>query len=258
MTSAGSELANASAGTRRTRFSDVCGSIDELKRTLDEEPDAAAEVLDALIDDALFMEARMELQLGEYEQFREQVSAIAARLQAIEGSRRQEALALAPTLRVLLGQGRTLTGAERSDVTGLAEAIRQVAQDLEDNLGRYKTLALALARAYRDVRGSRPWVLDEQEAQEVGALPGEPEWSRWLPPSPHRERIIRYLRAGRAHLLSPDGESPADSPPLVQFEDGGVMPLPVVRWAEEVRNFYPAGSPPHPNGLRYRGREEPS
>lgn len=255
MTDSESEPLDASASDRRTRFSDVCGSIDELKRTLHEEPDVAtAEALHSLIDDTLFMEARMEVRLGEYEQFREHVSTIAARLHAIERSRRKEALALAPKLRALVGQGRALTDTERTDAIGLAEAIRQVAQDLEDNLGRYKTLALALERAYRDVRGSRPWVLDEDEAGAVAVLPGEPEWSRWLPPSPHRERIIRYLRAGRAHLLPPDGESAADSAPLVQFEDGGVMPLPVVRWAEEVRNFYPAGSPPHPNGLRYRGR----
>src|SRR5207245_2058001 len=102
---------------------------------------------------------------------------------------------------------------------------------------------------------------DEAAAQAVAALPGEPQWARWLPPSPHRERILRYLRSGRAHLLplsgdrrqaTGDGEGP-ERPPLVQFEDGGVMSLPVVRWSEDVRNFYPADAPPHAHGLRYRG-----
>jgi hypothetical protein len=245
-----------SATARRTRFSDVCGSIDELKRLLHEAPEACAahpEEPDALVEDALFMLARMELRLREYEGFRERVAAIAAQLQAITGSRRQEALALAPPLRRQLRAGRPLTDAERAATVGSAEAIRRVAQDLEDNLGRYKTLALELARAYRDVRGGRPWVLDEEDAQAQDTPPGEPAWSRWLPPSPHRERIVRYLRAGRAHLLPPDRAATPEGPPLVQFEDGGVMPLPDVRWAEAVRNFYPAGAPPHPDGRRYRG-----
>ena len=30
------------------------------------------------------------------------------------------------------------------------------------------------------------------------------------------------------------------------------MPLPVVRWSEDVRNFYPADAPPHARGLLYR------
>ena len=96
-------------------------------------------------------------------------------------------------------------------------------------------------------------MLDEAEAQAAAAPLGEP-WARWLPPSPHRERIARWLTVGRAHLLPPDGDGGdgPERPPLVQFEDGGVMPLPLVRWSEAVRNFHPADAPPHPHGLRYR------
>jgi hypothetical protein len=79
-------------------------------------------------------------------------------------------------------------------------------------------------------------------------LPDEPAWARWLPPSPHRERVLRFLRSGRANLVP--GES--DAPPLIAFEDGGLMALPTVRWSEEVKNFHPADHAPHPDGLRYR------
>lgn len=125
-------------------------------------------------------------------------------------------------------------------------------------------MALALERAYREVKGGRVWVLDEAEAERAAALPGEPAWSRWLPPSPHRERILRLLQSGGAHLLTPDelvvlrGESRApgaDEPPFVQFSDGGVIALPRVRWSDEVRNFYAADAsetPPHPSGRQYR------
>ena len=68
-----------------------------------------------------------------------------------------------------------------------------------------------------------------------------------------------WLRRGRAALL-PEAEvarypvGPQGREPLVQFEDGGVMPLRVVRWNEEVRNFHPLGQDPHPRGRLYRKR----
>jgi hypothetical protein len=81
----------------------------------------------------------------------------------------------------------------------------------------------------------------------------------WLPPSPHREEIVDWLRRGRAALLSDEEAArfpagPQGREPLVQFEDGGVMPLRAVRWSDEVRNFYPLGSTPHPRGRLYRSR----
>jgi hypothetical protein len=244
----------AQSEMRRTRFSDVCGTIDELKRVVHEEPEALAnrpEALEELVDDALFMLERMEPRLREYEQFRATIAALCTEMQEIGDARRTDALAAAPELRSLLRCGRTLTEEERGRAVAQAEAIRVVAQNLENRLYRYKDLALALGRAYRDIQGNRSWVLDAAEATE--ALPGEPAWARWLPPSPHRERILRYLTAGRAHLLMPDGDADGqERAPLLQFEDGGVMPLPVVRWSEDVRNFYPAEAPPHARGLLYR------
>lgn len=244
---------------RRTRFSDVCGTVDELKRLLHEEPQAIAaqpQVLVDLVDDALFMEARMDVRLQQYQAFRAEVGAIVAQLQELGDSRREDAVAQATPLKALLGSERPLTASERAGAVVRAEAIRAVAQYLEDTLGRYKTLALALERAYRAIQGNRSWVLDEDEAPAV-ELPEAAAWMRWLPPSPHRERIVRFLRAGRAHLL-PSTLAAADDrgeqPPLVQFEDGGVIPLPAVRWSESVSNFYPVEAPPHPDGRRYRGQ----
>jgi hypothetical protein len=243
------------AEARRTRFSDVCGTIDDLERIVREEPEAVVirpEALDALVDDALFMLARMEPRLREYEQFRAEIAGITAALQELGDSRRKEAEAAAPALWALIQRRQVLTEEDRADVVACAEAIRAVAQDLENKLYRYKDLALALARAYRAIKGDRSWVLDEREVQAAALLPGEPEWARWLPPSPHRERILRYLRVGRAHLLPTQDK---DQPPLLQFEDGGVMPLTWVRWSEEVRNFYLAESAPQ--ALSAVGSDQP-
>ncbi len=52
--------------------------------------------------------------------------------------------------------------------------------------------------------------------------------NRWLPPSPHREEVLRVIRIGRAHVE----ERGHNVPPLLIYEDGGTMELPRVRFAE--------------------------
>lgn len=52
--------------------------------------------------------------------------------------------------------------------------------------------------------------------------------NRWLPPSPHKEAVIEFVRKGRAHIE----ERGHNIPPLLVFEDGGVMELPRVRYKD--------------------------
>jgi hypothetical protein len=237
-----------------TRFSDVCGTIDELKRALAEEPErVAAEPQPRLqaIDEALFMEQRMRERVAEYEGFRAVVAAQLAAMVDLGAPPPDAASAERAALKELIEAGRVLSADECAEAGRLAEMVRAVAQDLEHTLYGFKTAALELGRAYRALEGNRRWVLDDTDAEQV-PLPDEPAWSRWLPPSPHRERILRFLRSGRADLLP---ASP-DEPPRIQFEDGGAMLLPTVRWSEEVHNFYPADHVPHPDGLRYRPSEQ--
>ena len=52
-----------------------------------------------------------------------------------------------------------------------------------------------------------------------------PDENRWLPPSPHRERVLELIAKGRAHLEA-QGHG---KPPLLVYEDGGVLELPLVR-----------------------------
>lgn len=61
--------------------------------------------------------------------------------------------------------------------------------------------------------------------------------NRWLPPSPHREVVLEWVEKGRAHIE----ERGHNTPPLLVFEDGGVMELPLVRYTPgEGHNFSPA------------------
>jgi hypothetical protein len=259
----------AAEALRTTRFSDVCGGTDELKRLLTEEPDWAATpegraALGALVDDGLYMLARMEERLREYQAFRDLLAGLVERMRQIPEPRLLEAKHEAERIHALLATGGALPAKE---ITERAEGIRQVANDMEGALRRYKEAAIEAGRAYLHLKGNRGWddgsaamaaVGGDGSATAAPALPAHIE--AWLPPAPHREKIVEWLRSGRATLLSEEEaarypEGPQGREPLVQFEDGGVMPLRVVRWSEEVRNFYPLGAPPHPRGRLYRRRD---
>lgn len=279
---------------RMTRYSDVCGGTDELKRLLVEEPGLAASAagratLRSLLDDGMYMLARMEVRLREYQGFCATLERLAQEMRRIEEPRLQDAGVQAEALRALLDaqpqHGATLSETTVREIIDRAEGIRQVANDMEGALRRHKEGAIEAGRAYLRLRGARGW--DDGEAtlgggdalapqdgpgsenlppagpQRAGAgevaktalPPGVPE--AWLPPPPHREMIVDWLRRGRAVILSTEEAArfpvgPQGREPLVQFEDGGVMPLRVVRWSTEVKNFYPLGATPHPRGPLYR------
>ena len=57
--------------------------------------------------------------------------------------------------------------------------------------------------------------------------------NRWMPPSPHRERILHEIAIGAAHIV----ERGHNVPPLLAFEDGGVFELPRVRLEETRRGL---------------------
>jgi hypothetical protein len=266
-------------GLRTTRYSDVCGGTDELKRLLLEEPQLAASpegraALLGLLDDGLYMLARMEVRLREYQAFRDTLARLVAQMQGIEEPRLADAAAEATALRPMLAEG-SLTPELVQEVVRRAEEIRQVANDMEGALRRHKEGAIEASQAYQGLRGARGWVdgtAPGAPSADTGAgaggagagaaeagLPGVPE--AWLPPAPHRERIVDWLRRGRAVILSAEDaarfpEGPQGREPLVQFEDGGVMPLRVVRWSEGVQNFHPLGTTPNPRGRIYRNRND--
>ena len=51
---------------------------------------------------------------------------------------------------------------------------------------------------------------------------------RWLPPSPHIDKVIEAVQKGRA-VIEKRGHN---EPPLLMFEDGGVIELPKVRYEQ--------------------------
>jgi hypothetical protein len=273
---------------RTTRYSDVCGGTDELKRILTEEPERVntpegRAALRGLVDDGLYMLARMEVRLREYQAFRDELARIVEHMRGLDEPRLRDAAQEADRLRAILSRDGDLPLQEIAD---RAEEIRQVANDMEGALRRHKEACIAAGRAYLQLKGARDWedgsralpgpsasanghptqtAQATQATQAEASAPADheplPPWipEAWLPPPPHREKIVDWLKRGRAALLSDEEVDrlpvgPQGREPLVQFEDGGFMPLRVVRWNEEVRNFHPLGQDPHPRGRLYRKR----
>lgn len=137
-----------------TRFLDVCGTVDELKRLLRERPsEATPERLRELLDDAGYMLARMQRRLSEYAQFASRVSTLATRLQAIQPPDLQPAQEALAALRTLL---QTLPD-DVEQPNQLAEQVRDVANRMEQTLYPYRDLAIELGALYEEIRGARQW-----------------------------------------------------------------------------------------------------
>lgn len=241
------------AALRTTRFSDVCGSVNELKRLLREEQPRDSSVMAGLLEDVRSMLERMEGRLQEYAHFEQEAGALFQRLRSLGPSRLEEALTIASQVGTAMERGRLAEEAIEA-VCAQAERIRDVANDQEQKLRQAREASIALYRLYVGLRGKRDWSLEERAGvtatDHVAGLAAQ--LGSWLPPSPHRERILDYLADGRAYVLPPEGER---KEPYVDFENGGGgMPLRHVRWSDSVRNFYPAGQEPHPAGLQHGRR----
>lgn len=56
---------------------------------------------------------------------------------------------------------------------------------------------------------------------------------RWLPPTPHVEKVVEMVLNGSAHIEKRGHHEP----PLIMFEDGGVIELPKARYEQTYRGM---------------------
>lgn len=238
---------------RQTRFSDVCGTIDEIKRLVHEDRDRTAAdpsvAIAPLIEDALFMLDRMKERLGDNKAFRDQLGEMLSLMDELEDIDVDPALEAARSVQDRLRAGTVLGNDELTEIGDSGEEIRRVAGDMETRLRAYMDLALKIHDAFEALRGSRPWLMAEDEAESF-ADELKRTHQAWLPPEPHRSELLRFLLASRATVI------PAEEPgaePTVQFADGGAIPMSRVRYDPAIRNFHPSSYMPGPSGRRYRG-----
>ena len=242
--------------SRGTRFSDVCGTTDELKWMLVEDYEAVLSDPDAtvlpLLDDAVSMVRRMHERLQEYEEFREKFRRICSQLDEIEGVGLAPALAASESFRDCVKQPEPLSAEPVARLAECAEAIRIVAGDQENTLRRYKDLALEIHELFSTIKGDRAWLASGDDSRDY-ALAVRARHQAWLPPEPHAERLLGFLRESRAYVV---GEPTPGTEPEVQFEDGGRIPMSQVRYDENIENFHPARHRPVPSAKEYRHRLE--
>lgn len=146
---------------RSTKYSDVCGSVDEFKRHAADGPDALAAAraeIDELFADIRYMIGRMYRRQREYTAFTDRLREIIARLEAVP------IVDCAPSDEGLAELERLMDGGDTSDVErlhALAERVRAVASAQEQRLREHRAAALEVLAAYREVRGERDWSRDE-------------------------------------------------------------------------------------------------
>jgi len=235
---------------RQTRFSDVCGALDEVKRLLHEERDrvfkSPENSLEPLLEDTLFMLFKMSDRLKEYRSFIEEVrmyTELTEKVKEVDLGRAEN------FMKFLRSYVKSIKGSEEADfekLDNVAESIRSVANDLEHKLRACKELSLKIYDCFLKVKGNRSWLLEER-----GNLTAhlEKKYQAWLPPRPHKDKLLEYLVKSEAHVI--EASQPIEQP-IVQFEDGGLIPMSKARYNPDMDNFYPAGFKPSPGGRRYR------
>lgn len=153
-------VAEAALPETSTRHIDVCGTIDELKKLWEEQPELAdtdPQRLLELLDHALRMVRRIEQRLGEYREFTEALSALAAQLDSLQPPDHTPAPKLHESLTQIVQQGGAAVRDNLATLFANAEALRKIAGDSEQVLYAYRDGAIELGALYEAIRGARAW-----------------------------------------------------------------------------------------------------
>jgi len=159
------------ADYRATQYSDVCGSLNELKRIFAEEPERAArepEYLQSLIDDARYMMGRMYRRQREYNEFAEALATLRREMAEVPIQDRASADEALDEMERMLRDDPGSAEAHKERLDELAEQARAVANGQEGRLREHKAVALKLRQAYLEVKGARDWSKEESETEEEG------------------------------------------------------------------------------------------
>lgn len=153
-------VAEAQLPQTSTRHVDVCGTVDELRRIWEHEPERAdrqpEDLLD-LLDHALAMLRRMDRRLDACREFARALAERAAEMARLEHPDHAPVPALAEQLRERIHEGGEAITGNLREMFAVAEEIRKIAGDTEQVLYRYRDLAIEVGRLYEDIRGARAW-----------------------------------------------------------------------------------------------------
>jgi len=141
-----------------TKYTDVCGTIDEFKELLkDESTQPDAPVLTELLDDAEYMVQRMGKRLEKYEEFREAVGHLWNSMQDISEPDFNRAKKKSDQIRAFLRDSPSDVNDNLELLYSLAEEIRDVANKLEKSLYAHRDAAIKLGSLHEEIKGARNW-----------------------------------------------------------------------------------------------------
>jgi len=157
------------ADYRATQYSDVCGTINEFRRIVAEEPKRVREepeYIQSLLDDAGYMIGRMYRRQRQYNEFAQRLAALHRQMAEVPVQDREPAERALEQIEGLLRADPGCAETERENLDELALQARSVAGGQETRLGVHKEVALKVYRAYLDIKGPRDWSKEESEAEE--------------------------------------------------------------------------------------------
>ncbi|MBT3379300.1 MAG: hypothetical protein HN742_43100 [Lentisphaerae bacterium] len=146
--------------TRQTAYSDICGSTDELKHMMTEQPelaDGAQEEMLKLLDDMDYMLGRLAMRRIKYEAFVEAVRAVLEKADEADAADHDAATRESEALRDIIAQGGATVRTRIDEVQKRAERYRDVANAAEGVVKEYKDIAIEIGTHYRTIKGARSW-----------------------------------------------------------------------------------------------------
>jgi hypothetical protein len=151
----------SSSVSRQTNYSDVCGTIDEFKKLLKDQPDIAKDDpsrLFELIDDVCYLLSRMQRRREAYKEALETVSIVLEKLKQVEGPNTQDAYQKADILKEFLKESPEKVTEKLDYIYEVVEGMRDVANCMESKaLYPYRDLFIELGEVYAQIKGSREW-----------------------------------------------------------------------------------------------------
>ena len=150
---------------KMTKYTDVCGTIDELKKLLkDESTQSDLSVLTELIENAEYMVQRMQRRLDKYKEFSDEVENLFNSMRKISEPDASIAKEKSDQIRTFIRDNppdvisRACDSTEKLEfLFSLAEEIRDVANKLEQSLHAYRDAAIKLGALYTEIKGARNW-----------------------------------------------------------------------------------------------------
>jgi len=146
-----------------TKYTDVCGTIDEFKKLLkDESTRSDSSDLTELLGDAEYMIQRMQRRLEKYKEFSDKVGNLWNNMREMSEPDANRAKEKSDQICAFLRDNPSDVNERLNFLFSLAEEIRDVANKLEKALYVHRDAAIKLGILYAEIKGARSWKISDR------------------------------------------------------------------------------------------------